>query len=181
MKQKFIRHIRFGILLSSALSLSACGFTPVHAPGLGSSLNGGPSIGLSDFHITIPPRGEIRDEQAAFYVLQNLRDRMGVDGSRFELSIDPEIRRLGIGVRSDDVETRFDMRIRLNYRISDPENGDILDRGDVTAVASFGASLDPYGRTAAEESAVRQVSSEAADRLIVRVAGFLANYDPQDP
>jgi len=157
------------LALGSATLLSACGFTPVHAPALGTNSSAFKSIAVE----TIVKGDEI-DKEAAYYLGQRLRDRLGGEGSRHVLKVTPTLRRARLGISGDDIATRYDVSISSRYVLEDITTGDVLDSGSVSAVSSFGAPRDAYGRIAAEKNATQTVAAESADRILLRLASYYA-------
>ena len=163
--------IKKTLLTLTVLSLlSACGFTPMHAPSTGSS-----GISFEDVSIKITDGKDQGDKEAGFHVMQRLRDRIGVNNGRHILTLTPRLYRAGFGVNSIDVASRYDSTVTINYTLSDAKSGDTLTTGSVTAVSTFGAPTDPYGLIAADKSALQQTTKEAADRLLVKLASYYAN------
>lgn len=160
------------LVLGLALSLTACGFTPMHAP---SAVAGKPAFKNIQVDLVTPE--DIAHDHGAFYVQQALYDRLGTQGRTHVLKIMPEFSRSGLGISAQDVATRFDVRIRMPYELTDAKTGDLLDRGTVSATTTFGAPIDPYGREASEQSATENVAREAADRLLVRLSAYYAKDD----
>ncbi len=161
------------ILLSCALlALSACGFTPMHAP-----MSASGDLAIKNIQVDLIEPEKITDDEGAFWVQQALYDRLGTSGRTHILSIRPEFVRRGLGISAQDVATRYDMRVNLGYTLTDAKTGDVLDTGNVVATSTFGAPIDPYGRASSEQTATKNVASEAADRLITRLAAYYANAE----
>lgn len=155
------------LTLASAALLSACGFTPVHAPTLGANSSAFKSIAVE----TVVNGDEI-DKEAAYYLTQRLRDRLGGEGTKHILKVTPKLRRAALGISGDDIATRYDVTISARYSLIDSASGDILDSGSVSSVSSFGAPSDPYGRIAAEKNATQTVAAENADRILLKLASY---------
>lgn len=148
-------------------ALSACGFTPLHSTSASAPL---PPLNL-DFVYT--DASGATGDKIEFLLRQSLKDRMGsAASSPYTLSLDSEVLRSDLGIRSDDVATRFDLSLNVKYTLSDKATGDELDRGSVRAVSTFGAPNDPYGRTTAQFDAEERVASEASDLLIMKLARY---------
>ena len=161
------------ILLSAALlTLSACGFTPMHAP---MAANG--DLAFKNIQVDLVAPEKLTDDEGAFWVQQALYDRLGTSGKAHILSIRPTFIRRGLGISAQDVATRYDMQVSLSYTLTDAKTGDVLDTGNVLATSTFGAPVDPYGRASSEQTATKNVASEAADRLITRLAAYYANAE----
>ena len=152
--------------------ITACGFTPLH-----SAPNTASNVSFEDVSIKITDGADLGDKEAGFFVMQRLRDRIGENTGKHILTLDPRLSRVGFGVNSIDVASRFDSIISVNYTLKDAKSGKTLMNGSVRAVSTFGAPRDPYGLIAAEKSAVQQITKEAADRLLIKLAGFYANSD----
>ncbi len=151
---------------------TACGFTPMHAPSTGSS-----GISFGDVSIKIKDGVDQGDKEAGYYVMQRLRDRIGVNTGKHVLTLNPTLSRAGFGVNSIDVASRYDSIVTINYTLSDAKNGDVLTNGSVKAISTFGAPEDPYGLIAADKNALQQTTKEAADRLLIKLASYYANPD----
>lgn len=160
------------IFVSAFFLLSACGFTPMHAPSLGED-----GAAFKNIKIDLQKDPNLANDEGAFWVQQSLFDRLGTTGEKHVLTIVPKFRRRGVGISSQDVATRYDMRVTVGYVLKDGKSGKTLDRGSVVATSTFGAPANPYGRAAAEQSATKNVSKEAADRLIVRLAAYYADAE----
>ena len=152
------------------LSLTACGFTPLHSQAAAAPL---PVVNL-DFTNT-QAKGATGDK-VEFLLRQSLKDRMAKAGksgtSPYTLSLNSKLTRRSLGIRVDDVASRFDLTLSVDYALIEAKSGDVLDRGTVRAVSTFGAPTDPYGRTTAQFDAEERVSTEASDLLILKLARY---------
>ena len=155
------------------LMLSACGFTPMHAP-----------AGLSDTAFTqvrteLAAGIEVQDKEAAFWVQQALKTRLGTgETANHILRIKPAASRAGIGISGTDVATRYDLGLSIGYELIDIKTGALLDRGTVRAISTIAASTDPYALTSAEKATLRNLAANGADRLLVKMAGYYAKSKP---
>jgi len=159
------------ILLTAltASLLTACGFTPLHGAGLA-----GNAQQFQDISIQIDDGRDAGDKEAGFYVMQRLRDRIGENTGKHVLQLTPRLRRARLGISADDVASRYDSILEMNYKLLDAKSGKILDRGKVKGTSTFGAPIDPYGIVASDNNAKQQISKEVADRLLVKLAGYYA-------
>lgn len=155
-----------------ALGLSACGFTPMHSP---QALSVDGTSPLSMISIDMQNGRDTNDREIGFYVLQRLRDRVGTQDGKYVLTVTPAWRRGRLGISANDVASRYDGTASATYQLTDKKTGNVLNRGRVTAVSTFAASTDPYGVIAANDSAMQTTASEAADRLIIKLAEYFAN------
>ena len=162
-------HLRLALISAFALMLAACGFTPMHAP-----------AGLSDaafnsVRTELAAGIDVQDKEAAFWVQQALKTRLGNgDNAKHVLRIKPVASRAGIGISGVDVATRYDLGLNVAYELVDIKSGTLLDKGTVKAISTIAASTDPYALTAAEKATVRNLTSDGADRVLVKIAGYYA-------
>jgi len=165
-----MKTLRTGLILAAAIILSACGFKPMHAP----TAFGGPGNGngVSMKNITVQMQA---NEKIDFLLAQALRDRMGDNrATSYILRITPESDRRSLGIGADDVATRYDLVMKTEFELVDAKTADIVYRGEVRAISTYGAPIDPYGTVAAQANAEEQVSRETADRIIAKLAGYQA-------
>ncbi len=160
------------ILLTAltASLLSACGFTPMHGGSLGAN-----SAKFEDISIQVNDGRDAGDKEAGFLVMQRLRDRIGENTGKHILELTPKLRRQRLGISADDVASRYDSILEVNYKLIDAKTGKILNRGKVKGTSTFGAPVDPYGIVAADNNAKQQTAKEVADRLLVKLAGYYAD------
>lgn len=161
-------------LTISGVSLSGCGFTPVHQMTANGSV-------LQDIVIEVEKAEDVTNNQAGFLLTQRLRDRMGNGGAapKYRLQVEPDYSRRRLGITDQDVASRYDITVKAKYRLIDAKTGDQLTRGDVSSVSTFGAPTGPYGVITADNVGVEQASKETADKLIRELARYFANKDAQ--
>jgi len=152
----------------TALALSSCGFSPMHA----TSSNGST---LQDISVQLDKGNDVSDNQAGFFITQRLRDRIGAGGERYRLEVTPGYRRSRLGIRDDDVASRYDVTLRSRYKLYDVKSGELLDKGSVSSITTFGAPSGPFGVITADDQGTRQAAKEVADRLVVELAKYFAN------
>ncbi len=160
-------------LTAALFTLSACGFTPMHAPNMG-----GDSAAFKNIKVELVEHKDIAQQESGFYLQQSLMDRIGSDGTRHTLRITPKISRRGYGVTSNDVASRYDMVMTVKYELNDSVTGKNLDKGNIQSTTTFGSSRDPYARTSAEKNATEQVARDAADQIIIRLAAYYNKTAP---
>ncbi|WP_084169055.1 LPS assembly lipoprotein LptE [Hellea balneolensis] len=150
--------------------LTACGFTPMHGSSLGAN-----AAKFEDISIQINDGRDAGDKEAGFLVMQRLRDRIGENTGKHILELTPKLRRQRLGISADDVASRYDSILEVNYKLMDAKTGRILNKGKVKGTSTFGAPVDPYGIVAADNNAKQQTAKEVADRLLVKLAGYYAD------
>ncbi|NNE58957.1 MAG: hypothetical protein HKN36_12690 [Hellea sp.] len=155
------------LITGLALTLSACGFTPMHAtPEIGES------GALRNLSVEVVKPKRVGQQEAGYFVEQHLRDRLGNNIGEHTLKITPRTQRRPYGLTSDDLATRYDMIVNVDYQLIENKSGNVLDRGRVTSTSTFGSARDPYARISSEKNAAEQASRDAADRVLVRVAAY---------
>jgi len=114
----------------------------------------------------------VSSKEAGYHLQQHLFDRIGQNSGPHILRLDATPGRRPYGLNAQDIATRFDMRLRVDYQLIDSASGENLMSGRLSAVTTFGSSRDPYARISAEQNATEQVARDAADRLLVRLASY---------
>ena len=159
-------------LLALPLTVSACGFTPLHTPAPGASFEA--PLPNMDLQFTQTKAKGATGEKAEFLIRQALTDRMSTGASSpYALKMGSRLYRSSIGIRSDDVATRYDMILDVNYRLVERATGKVVDSGRVKSVSTFNAPTDPYGRTSAQNDAEKRVARDVSDRLILKITKAL--------
>jgi LPS-assembly lipoprotein len=159
--------IRALFLGLSALALSACGFSPMHATG---------ETSLANIAVELKKGPDVTDNQAGFYMTQRLRDRIGKasDTPDYVLRLGPRYNRGRLGITGDDVASRYDVTLSSTYELVQSQTGKVVDRGRVSAITTFGAPAGPFGIVTADDTGTRQAAKEIADRLVIVLAKHFA-------
>jgi LPS-assembly lipoprotein len=161
------------LLALTLLSLTACGFTPIHQSQTGLA-------GQSYANVRIDALGGDNpdDKEAGFHIKQAMIDRIGQSANgQHTLEINPRLRQRRLGIRGDDVASRFQIELSANYKLIDDKTGDILDEGQVRSASSFGSPIDPFGRISAEENASLRIATDIADDLVIILSKYYANQE----
>ena len=158
------------ICAMTAPALTGCGFTPLHSQNAAGFTAPLPAINVN-FAKTraLGATGQ----KAEFLVLQSLNDRMATGTSGYNLDLTTTLQRTAIGLRGDDVASRYDMRLLVRYVLTRADTGDVIERDEVSAVSTFNSPNDPYGTTAATDDATQRVAGEVADRLALKITKAL--------
>ena len=158
------------LIAAAALMISACGFTPMHEPGLGLG-----SSTMKSIDVNLIETGNVEDQEGGFWVQQHLHDRLGDNPAGAHiLEITPKVRRAGLSISSDDVARRYDLTISAAYKLIDRKTGDVLETGSVDSVSTFGSPTDPYGEISAGKTTLQNVARDVSDRLIIELATHFA-------
>lgn len=162
-----------GMVLGAAgLSLSGCGFTPVHAP---ANLSVSATAPLQNMALVMEDGRDANDKEVGFHIQQRLKDRLSSNSGIYTLTITPSWKRGRLGISADDVASRYDGNARAQYVLTETKTGTILDKGSVTATSTFAASDDPYGVITANDSAMQNTARETADRIVYKLAAHFAD------
>ncbi len=151
------------------LFVGGCGFRPIYAE------SGGVPQALSSFQIETG-RGRL-----AYLLRQELLDdlnaRSGEADADYVLRADITERRSGFGVRADNVATRFEVAVTVNYVIERTETGAVVLRDTAEGVSVFDSPNAPYADIATEERARERAVSDAADRMRFDISLHFADLD----
>jgi LPS-assembly lipoprotein len=153
-----------GLVLVAGLALTGCGFTPLYAtPDLGA--------GLAAVEVMTP------EGRAGALLREQLDDALGRRASvapayRLELALS-ELR-YPRGVRVDNVATRYEYVLTAAYTLSVPGAGEPLKTGRVRVELSYDSADQPYASVIAQQDAQARAAQEAARRIHLELAAFLA-------
>ncbi|MBL4870258.1 MAG: hypothetical protein JKX72_04830 [Robiginitomaculum sp.] len=153
------------LLISLALIvLNACGFKPMHSQnGLGLS-------GISYRDISVQTAG---NEKIDFLLKQALRDRVGDNQSApYILRVRPVLTRDSIGIRGDDIASRYDLNMVTGIELLDAKTGDVLWTDSVRTISTFSAPQDPYATISAQSNANERLAENAVERILMSLSGY---------
>lgn len=147
-------------------ALGGCGFTPLYAtPGTTGSLQ----------RISVEaPQGRV-----AYLLREDLDDALAHDKTaaavwRLDLSIaqtrDPR------GLTINNVAERYDVGLTVTYTLTSVKTGAVADRGEVTTQVSYDEAAAPYAGIAARQDAQERAASDAARRIQIKLATWLAHH-----
>jgi LPS-assembly lipoprotein len=159
------RAIILGFLALAAAGLSACGFAPLYAqPGVVSNLS---AIDV------LAPEG-----RTGFLIRQHLDDAFGKNASRpaaYRMSLQLAEQRYPRGVRIDAVATRYEYVLTAYYTLADATSGSLAKRGRVRVELTYDSADQPYASIAAQLDAQDRAADEAAHKIQLELAVWLAN------
>ena len=157
-----MKHLALALL--SLPWLTACGFTPMHA-------TPGGQAAFSDVALVVADGEDEQDRAAGFRFAQHMRARIGdVRAPRYQLSVTPEVSRLGLGLTAQDRATRFDRRFVASWVLTDAKTGTIIDRGRSVDTTTFTGDRDPYRLASNDDQSMRRITREVADDVLAEVA-----------
>ena len=148
-------------LLLGLAVLPACGFTPVYGPG-------GSAEGL---------RGQIAigepSDVAGFKLVRQLETRLGQPlDPQYDLRVQIELDRTGLGVTDDSETVRLRLRGVADYTLTQAGTGAVLTKGQVSNFTSYAAPVFTPDRVTAAGNmvSVRVAAEDALDRLMIILA-----------
>ena len=151
------------------LALAGCGFTPLYAaPGVVSNLA---AIDV------IAPQG-----RTGFLLGEHLNDAFGrnhAGAAAYAMRLSLAESRIPRGIRTDLVATRYEYILTADYTLSKLPAGDIAKRGRVRVEVTYDSADQPYAAIIAEQDAQDRSAEEAARRIQLEVAAWLATGEPK--
>jgi LPS-assembly lipoprotein len=159
------RTLLAGVLALSTLALSACaGFTPLY---------GRPGVegGLSSIET-------IADEGRGGYLLrEQLDDYLGHkqgDPATYKLYFSVKELRFARGVRLDNVANRYELRMTVDWRLLDAKGGAEATKGKTEVSVTYDSADQPYAAIAAQNDGQERAAAEAARKIQLELATWLA-------
>lgn len=154
-------------LAAVGLLLGGCGFTPLYAaPGVNSKLA---SIDV------VAPQG-----RTGFLIRQHLDEAFAKNHNApaaYSMRLAMSEARYPRGIRTDNVASRYEYVLTADYALSTAA-GEVVKRGRVRAEVTYDSPDQPYGAIAEEQDAADRVAAEAARRIQLEVAAWLATGEP---
>ncbi|WP_423210872.1 LPS assembly lipoprotein LptE [Paracoccus yeei] len=147
---------RRGVLLA-ALALAACGFAPVYGPG-------GTGTRLQDKVRTADPR---TPDDFAF--AGRIAERLGPDGTRYELDWRLRIAVVPQAITPDEITTRYSLNGTASYVLTEIASGRTVARGQVSSFTSYSTTGTTIATLAAEQDAHRRLARLLADQVVTRL------------
>ena len=159
------------VLAAAAPVLAACGFTPLYGkPGVTSS--------LAAIQVATP------EGRTGELIREHLDDVLARDTStppayRMALSLGEQ--RYPRGVRVDNVATRYEYVLVAAYSLTEITTGAVAKTGRVRVEVTYDSADQPYASVAAQQDAQDRAASEAARRIELELAAWLANQPAAKP
>jgi len=152
----------------SAGALCGCGFTPLYAaPGVVSKLA---SINV------VAPQG-----RTGFLIREHLDDAFAKDRSApaaYSMRLALSEARYPRGIRTDNVATRYEYVLTADYTLANLPAGDVAKKGRVRVELTYDSADQPYASVAAQQDAEDRAAQEAARRIQLELAAWLATGQP---
>jgi LPS-assembly lipoprotein len=156
------------LLLVAATGMSACGFAPLYAqPGVVSN--------LAAIEVEAP------QGRTGFLIREHLDDAFAKNRAvrpayRMQLALAEQ--RYPRGVRVDNVATRYEYVLVATYALTTASSGAVAKRGTVRVELTYDSADQPYAAVAAQQDAQDRAAEEAARRIQLELAAWLADGAP---
>lgn len=157
------------VLAAAAPWLASCGFTPLYgAPGVTSS--------LTAIQVATPEgrTGELIREHLDDVLAHN-SDAPPV----YKMNLSLGEQRYPRGVRVDNVATRYEYVLVAAYTLVDAKSGALAKKGQVRVEVTYDSADQPYASVAAQQDAQDRAAGEAARRIELELAAWLAMPKPK--
>ena len=156
------------VLLGASLALGACNLRPmlhsVNDEGVRGQLEATKVAGL-DGRLGQLVRNALLDEL----------NPAGVDApSAYILDVKLQRNAQALGIQSNNVITRFNLRLTARFELVDAKSGKVLYQSQVQRIASYNVGQDPYATLSAETDAERRVAREVGNNIATLLAVHFA-------
>ena len=152
------------LLFVVPVSLAGCGFAPLYGqPGVVSNLA---AIAV-----------EAPEGRTGFLMRQHLDDAFGRNASAtptYHMRLALGEQRFPRGVRVDNVATRYEYVLTATYDLVAVPSGALAKRGTVRVELTYDSADQPYASVAAQQDAQDRAATEAARRIQMDLAAWLA-------
>ena len=159
-----LRAAQAAALVLAAASLSSCGFTPLYAtPGV--------SSGLSAVDVVAP------DGRTGYLIREHLDDALAKNRSvspQWRMQLQLSEQRFPRGLRVDNVATRYEYVLTAYYSLVDLSTGVPAKNGKVRVQLTYDSADQPYASIAAQQDVADRAAEEAARRIQLELAAWLA-------
>ncbi len=158
------RTLTLAVLTAAAVALSGCGFSPLYA-------QTGVVSNLAAIDVVAP------EGRTGFLIRQSLDDafaknRSGPASYRMTLSLAEA--RYPRGIRIDNVATRYEYVLTANYTLAALPSGALAKKGTVRVELTYDSADQPYASISAQQDAQQRGAEEAARRIQLELAAWLA-------
>ncbi len=154
--------------LLSTLALSACGFTPLYA-------QHGVTGGLGAIEVVAA------EGRAGYLLREQLEDALARNPSvlpSHRLSYTVKENRYARGVRVDNVANRYELNMKVDWKLVDATTGSEVRKGQTIAVVTYDSADQPYAAIAAQQDGQERAAAEVARKIQLDLAAWLAGKAP---
>jgi len=162
---------RSATLVLAGVVLGGCGFTPLYAtPGV--------SPGLSSIQV-VAPQGRV-----GYLLREDLDDILARDKAApaaWRLDLVVLQTRNPLGLQIDNVAERYELGVTVKYTLTEIATGHVAHGGRVASEVSYDAADQPYAGIAARQDGQQRAASDAARRIQLELASWMAHGKPPIP
>ncbi len=153
-----------GAFLALMLTLGACGFQPLYAPGT-------PAVGMLG-RIAVDP---IEGAEPAFEMRERLTERLGdADVADYRLKVTLRLSSRGVALTQQDYTTRYNVTGTATYQLFAAGESSPVQSGDVQSFTGFSApeseTASAFASRSAEEDAELRLARTLADQIVMELA-----------
>ena len=154
--------------LAVVLGLSACGFTPVHAPG-------GTGAGLfGKVRVQSPEEIRADSDVDAYHLVRSLEENLGrgdggAVGGDYRLDLTLSTRSEGQAITADNEITRYSVVGYVDYILTRQADGMIVASGNVQNFTGYSATGSTVETLAGERDAQRRLMTILADQITIEL------------
>jgi LPS-assembly lipoprotein len=153
-----------GLLFCASVALSGCGFAPLYAqPGVVSN--------LAAVDVQVP------EGRTGFLMREHLDDAFGRNRdtpAAYRINLSIRENRYPRGVRIDNVATRYEYVLIASYVLNSLPSGAVAKTGSVRVELTYDSADQPYSAIAAQQDAQDRAAQEAARRIQLELAAWIA-------
>lgn len=166
MKQVLAPKLTIGVLIAATLGLGGCaGFQPLYAQ---------PAVvkNLAAIEVTAP------EGRTGYLLRQHLDDAFAKNHSAapaYTMNLALSEARYPRGVRIDNVATRYEYVLVASYTLKTAPAGAVAKQGQVRVELTYDSADQPYASISAQQDAQDRAAEEAARRIQLELAVWLAN------
>ena len=153
-----------GLSLAAALVVSACGFTPVNAPGgTGAALYGRVEVAPLD-------QPDSRGDANGYFLVRDLEQRLGrTTSGDYRLALKLSTRTEGQAITADSSITRYSIIGAAGYSLTRLSDGAVISSGSETNFTGYSATGSSVETLAGERDAFERLMRILADQIATRI------------
>ena len=166
--------LRSAAALCALTLLAGCGFSPLYGTG-----GVGPALSAIEVRAPLTRTGYLLREE-----LDDALARNKSQAPAYLLALTVNEDRYARGLRVDDVATRYEVALRVEYILTDRRTRRQLKTGSVNANVTYDSPDQPYSGIAAFADGQERAATQAAERIRLDLARWFAvapRPSPTDP
>ncbi len=154
------------LVLAAAAPLGGCGFTPLYAA---------PGVAAGVTHIqVVAPQGRV-----GYLLREDLDDALGHakgEAPKYRLEMVLNQVRQAHGLTANATAQRYELDLTVIYTLIDISTGKVATTGQVSSDVSYDSTVQPYAGIAARQDTQNRLASDAAQKIQVQIAAWLATH-----